>query len=263
MSSFEKPGPEIRFSEWRPIGICDQGGPHEQKAIMFNEKELAMVAAPGIDRQNWQSHPQIIKLIQRHSKKLAKISTIAKRMARPGVSDIRLVGMVLQFSKTPTLNQESEEGRVQLFQISFIDQGRRKPWLWKVLLGLISIFVVIIGILYLLDLEFEGGRRTRVVFCDVKRSSPTYAAHLDKAQQHLKAYIQQMPSAYRQSCYFKQGPILLTEEQLLTCLLSVQTAAATFPSVPDESLQKVNQCVNRICLKNLKHLQPYCRQLHF
>ncbi len=262
MSPPEKPSAEIRFSVWRPIGICDQGGPNEQKAIMFKDKELALVTAPGVDRQNWESDPQIVKLIHRHTKKLAKLSTMTKQMVRPRVSEIRLVGMVLQFSKTPTLNQESEEGTVQLFQIEFVDQGKRKPWFWKTLGGILCACVVILGILYLLDLNLEG-KRSQVVFCVSPRSSSTYAAHLNQAQQQLKNYLQQLPPSYRNSCYFNRGTVAFREEQLLTCFLSIQTATASRQSTPTQALKKVSQCMERICQKNLEHLQPACRQLNF
>jgi len=261
MSPPEKPD-EIRFSEWRPIGICDQGGPNERKAIMFKGTELALITAAGVNRDNWESDPQVVKLIHRHTKKLAKMSTMTQQMVRPRVSEIRLVGMELQFSKTPTLNQESEEGRVQLFQIEFVDQGKRKPWFWKMLVGILCVCAVILGISSLWDLNLED-KRSRVVFCASKRSSSTYAAHLNQAQQQLKRYLQQLPPNYRNRCYFNRGTVALKEEQLFTCFLSIQTALSSLQATPDPSLKKVSQCVGNICQKNRAHLQPYCRQLNF
>lgn len=259
----EKPFSTVKFSEWRPIGVCDEGKPNERKAVIFNEKELALVTAPGVDRETWQDYPKIIKLIHRCARKIAKMSALTKSMARPDVSAIKLVGMVLQYQKTPTLSMESEKGKVQMFQIGFVDRGQRKPWFGKVILATVGILVLAVGILYLMDANFLIEKRTSKVRCGEKRSSPRYAVHLDKTREQIATYLRRLPSTYRQSCYFTRGSISHREVQVVHCFLMLKTASPPLQPNPQVALKSAGQCVARICGKEIPALQSYCRQLNF
>lgn len=261
MPSREKPLSEIKYSEWRPIGVCDEGEWNERKAVMFNAKELALVMAPGVNRHNWHHSPKIKKLIHRCARKVAKLSLLTQSMARPHVAEIKLVGMVLQYQKTPTLNLESEEGKVQLFQIGFVDGGKRKPWFWKAFATVLAALFLFVAVLFLLDLFFQEPEPRKVAMCGERRSAPLYAHHLGQVQGQMKDYFSHMPATFRHRCYFAKGSVSFMEEQVVRCFLTLKKA----PPLEAEgaSLKKVNQCVFNICQKSLPALNAYCRQLNF
>ncbi len=260
----EKKAPEIKFSEWRPIGVCDQGEPRQRKAIFFSAADLAIVHAPSVNRQNWQDHPEIIKLIHRYAKKVAKISDITTEMARPAVSEIRLVGTIMRYNKTPSLNQQSEEGRVQLFEVTYIDQGKRKRWLWKVLAGiLLGCLLALIAVFIAEMMVQTPNSQAKIPFCGTKRSSATYVSHLYQAQQAMENYLNRLPVGYRKSCYFSRGGVVSLETQLATCYLTIQTASLGRQQLSSNVLKRIDRCVERICQRGLSHTQAYCHQLKF
>jgi len=264
---------EIKFSEWRPIGVCDQVHPiekNQQKAVMFDEKDLAIVTSPHITRQNWKSQPDLIQLIHRYAKKVKKISEITKEMKQPVVADIKLVGMVLDFRETPDLNQESAEGKVQLFQIEFKDLGKKKSYFWKIILGILAFILLSLIIYYVLQQSLPQGGTASL--CGTQRSSQVYASHLNQVRAAMESYLEKLPYNYKKSCYFSTRSsiesINTNEQQLIRCYLTLKRVeTALYPS-PTQLLKNTSQCLRRICEKNLSrgglpHLQNYCQQLKF
>ena len=122
----------MRFSQWRPILVCDNAPDGERKARMFVRDDLEKVLAPGIGRNNWEDSLELRKIIERYAKDVEKLSPKAKVLKRPKVAEIRLVGMELRFAPTPGLNKESIEGQVQLFEVSFEEGGPPPPMKWPV-----------------------------------------------------------------------------------------------------------------------------------
>ena len=59
--------PTIKFAQWRPIGVCDNGPPNQRKAQLFSKLDFAIVTAPGVTRENWRQHPEVLKLIRRYA----------------------------------------------------------------------------------------------------------------------------------------------------------------------------------------------------
>ena len=116
----------LKFIQWRPIGVCDTGAGKERKAKMFARHDLACVTDPEVKRENWRQQPKVMELIQRYASEVAELSTLTNGMQSPEIAEIKLVGAVLGHDQTPNLNQESEEGRVQFFQVSFRDGKTKK-----------------------------------------------------------------------------------------------------------------------------------------
>ncbi|MBF0288446.1 MAG: hypothetical protein HQM14_11565 [SAR324 cluster bacterium] len=260
----EKGNPEIKFSEWMPIGVCDQGDDNKRKAVFFSERDLAIVNAANVNRQNWPDHPEVIKLINRYAKKVAQISDLTTGMARPAVSETRLVGTIMRYNKTPSLNQQSEEGRVQLFEVAYVDRGKKKTWLWKVVGGILLLVLLVLAMILIAEMVSQVyDSRDRTLFCGTKRSSVTYTSHLQQAQQEMEYYLNQRPVGHRNSCYFSRGGVVSLEKQLIACYLSVQTASSGLQPPAGHLFKKVGRCVERICQRDLSHTQAYCKQLKF
>ena len=57
----------LKFSEWRPIGVCDQGRANQRSARMFSKRDFEKICSPGVDRKNWEKIPQIRKLVERYA----------------------------------------------------------------------------------------------------------------------------------------------------------------------------------------------------
>ena len=117
---------QLRYIQWRPIGVCDSGSGKKRKAKMFSRSDLAKVTAPNVNRQNWHQNQEVMQLILRYSEEVAKLSALTVGMTSPEVSGIKLVGAVIELDQTPKLNQESSDGKVQFFQVSFRDGKHKK-----------------------------------------------------------------------------------------------------------------------------------------
>lgn len=249
----------IRYTEWRPIGVCDEGEGKARKAVIFSAKEIQAVTASNVNRHNWKENPEILKIIHRNAKKVAKLSPLTKGMIRPKVVDIQLVGVVLQFNRTPNLNSESEEGRVQLFQVRYLEHGKKKRW-GRWLLLMIGLLIGFIGLLILFEQDFNRAQQQLVATCGTKRSSRTYTMHLNRTINDLEAIIYQMPLAVQPVCEFSQRSIQSSETDLLNCYLSFQSLDSSVkPQSPQ--VQKIEQCVQNICEKSLPHVTPLCKRL--
>ena len=73
----------MRFSQWRPIGVCDNAPDGERKARMFARDDLEKVLAPGIGRNNWEDSLELRKIIERYAKDVAKLSPQSKGTQTP------------------------------------------------------------------------------------------------------------------------------------------------------------------------------------
>ena len=140
----------LKYIQWRPIGVCDTGTGKERKAKMFSRFDLACVTAPEVKRENWREHPKVMELIQRYAHDVAELSSLTNGMQAPEIAEIKLVGAVLGHDKTPNLNLESADGKVQFFQVSFKDAKTKKSakkwkkWLKWILILMVTFLVMIL-----------------------------------------------------------------------------------------------------------------------
>jgi len=246
----------IKYGEWRPIGVCDTAGPGLMKANTFSKKDFEKVSSANVDRNNWQQNPEVMKIVQQYAKKLSKRSTLTEGMKQPKVNGIKLVGSLMHISKTPRLNKESRDGKVQFFQVEFKDgskikekKGSRKlPWIW-ILIGSLSMILILLIIAMMIKPEkmksvsprtFKSAfQNTR--FCSDSRDSETYAFDLDEAQSLLRQSLDENSTL----CNLLSGTTQTREQQFIRCYQGLKQKK--FPIVPSSDLRKINACLQRIC----------------
>ncbi|MCP4296143.1 MAG: hypothetical protein GY786_11090, partial [Proteobacteria bacterium] len=98
---------QIKFTKWRPVGVCDTASPGRMKAQMFTREDYLTITGADVTRENWKSKPEVVKILNRYSAKLAKMSTLTKEMKKPVPSRVKLMGSIIKLDVTPTLNRES------------------------------------------------------------------------------------------------------------------------------------------------------------
>ena len=82
---------QLKFLQWRPIGVCDSGSGKERKARMFSRLDLARVTAPDVNRGNWRQNQEVMQLIARYANEVAKRSALTEGMYSPEIYEIKLV----------------------------------------------------------------------------------------------------------------------------------------------------------------------------
>ena len=258
----------MRFSQWRPIGVCDNAPDGERKARMFARDDLEKVLAPGIGRNNWEDSLELRKIIERYAKDVATLSPKAKVLKRPKVAEIRLVGMELRFAPTPGLNKESIEGQVQLFEVSFEEGGPPPPIKWPI--GWITVIgallLILSGMLVAIPLLQEDESRSTVaqdVLCGTGRASMTYQSHLQQMLRELELYARSTPtgrnmSYSRSACEDPSGNVPKDEASLLRCVLQLQRTDSAFPQT--RTSERAQFCVSQVCANRLPEHQAFCRQ---
>ena len=258
----------MRFSQWRPIGVCDNAPDGERKARMFARDDLEKILAPGIGRNNWEDSLELRKIIERYAKDVAKLSPKAKVLKHPKISEIRLVGMELRFAPTPGLNKESIEGQVQLFEVSFEEGGPPPPMKWPV--GWIAVIgallIILSGMLIAIPLLQEDESRSTAaqdVLCGTGRASMTYQSHLQQMLRELELYARSTPSGRnmsysRSACEDPSGNVPKDEASLLRCVLQLQRTDSAF--LQTRTSERAQFCVSQICANRLPEHQAFCRQ---
>ena len=258
----------MRFSQWRPIGVCDSAPDGERKARMFARDDLEKVLAPGLGRNNWENSLELRKIIERYAKDVAKLSPKAKVFERPKVAEIRLVGMELRFAPTPGLNKESIEGQVQLFEVSFEEGGPPPPMKWP--LGWIAVIgallLILSGMLIAIPLLQENDSKSiasQDVLCGTGRASMTYKSHLQQMLRELELYARSTPagrnmSYSRSACEDPSGNVPKDEASLLRCVLQLRRTDSAF--LQTRTSERAQFCVSQICANRLPEHQAFCRQ---
>ena len=258
----------MRFSQWRPIGVCDSAPDGERKARMFARDDLEKVLTPGLGRNNWENSLELRKIIERYAKDVAKLSPKAKVFERPKVAEIRLVGMELHFAPTPGLNKESIEGQVQLFEVSF-EEGVPPPQIkwpvgWIAMIG--ALLLILSGMLITIPLLQEDDSRSTAVqdvLCGTGRASMTYQSHLQQMLRELELYARSTPtgrnmSYSRSACEDPSGNVPKDEVSLLRCVLQLQRTDSAF--LQTRTSERAQFCVSQVCANRLPEHQAFCRQ---
>ena len=265
----------LKFIQWRPIGVCDTGAGKERKAKMFARHDLACVTDPEVKRENWRQQPKVMELIQRYASEVAELSTLTNGMQSPEIAEIKLVGAVLGHDQTPNLNQESEEGRVQFFQLSFQDGKTKKVSSknWKKrLIWLMIAVVVFLGMtsMFLIASRFSllslNSSKKSVSVCSTNRQEAKYSEHLRDIRKSLVFELNRLPAwstfnVARTYCIGGKMSIKQQEQRLLQCLLKVRNRTKNMPPASRPSLNKIEACASTLCQRELPHLSAYCKRL--
>ena len=193
----------LKYLQWRPIGVCDSGSGKERKARMFSRSDLARVTAPEVNRGNWRQNQEVMQLIARYANEVAKLSALTEGMYAPEISEIKLVGAVLGLDQTPILNQESSEGKVQFFQVSFRDGKPKrtsfihwKKWLKFLLISAGSIIALILIYLAIIQVpKFPDKGTKRNESCSSNRQKKVYAEEIQTIRKSLLMDLSRLPES--------------------------------------------------------------------
>ena len=265
---------QLKYIQWRPIGVCDSGSGKERKAMMFSRSDLVMVTAPDINRGNWRQNQEVMKLIARYASEVSKLSALTEGMSSPEISEIKLVGAVLGLDRTPILNQESSDGNVQFFQVSF-REGKPKnttnfnwiKWLKLSLIAAGSIFTVLL--IYQAIIKFPKlteRDKKRIESCSLNRKNSAYVEEIKSIQISLLMDLSQLPewSTFREArvqCASGKLKLITQEKRLIKCYLTVRNRINDLPKTARPDLVKIESCVHALCSRDLPHVSSLCRRL--
>lgn len=253
---------KLKYTEWRPIGVCDTAPAGVQKAQMFTREDFLTVTGKGVNRTNWRQQPEVMKILREYGKKLSKMSSITRAMKNPQVDKIKLVGSILYLHQTPKLNNESEDGKLQFFQIEFKDKVVNKKK--RVMLGLgvlLLMLLVLVGTVLLLQnlkrprrfvlrSPVSSGTVYQTPYCGSDRYSDKYQTHLDETQQILYQSIirlyQKQKISLISDCDVSSLSTLDKERQFIRCFRIVKNHEG-LRNRQRRSADKVEKCRIRIC----------------
>ena len=273
-------GKRLKFSEWRPIGVCDGASPGRQMAQMFTREDFLTVTGPGISRDNWRNSADVMRVLDHYARELMKISSLTLAMRKPGVSRISLVGTIMHLSLAPHLSKESKDGKLQFFMIEFKDRavanGRQKRGkkigrkLWILFVALLSLATAaLIAALFFKvavrqsqpDLSRFPKRTYTGIFCKIPGNAALYMRHLDEALGILQFQIDDL--YYRAVVAKKPNciePLRLTsrKERLFLQCMDVFRRKAKFAEISPEEHRKLIGCRSRICGMDSYREDPVC-----
>ena len=265
---------QLKYLQWRPIGVCDSGYGKERKARMFSRTDLARVTAPNINRRNWRQNNEVMQLIELYASEVAKLSALTDGMYSPEISEIKLVGAVLGLNQTPILNQESSEGKVQFFQVSFRDgRPKKKPYINLIkCLKLLLIAAGSIAMLLLIYLaiiqpyKIPDSGKTRKELCSFSRKNPEYAKEIESIRKSLLMDLSRLPewSSFREArvqCTSNNLKLFKQEQRLLKCYLTLRNQVNDLQVTKLHDFGKIELCVQTLCSRKLSHLSHLCKRL--
>jgi len=241
---------------------------------MFSRSDLARVTAPNVNRGNWRRNQEVMQLITYYANEVAKLSTLTEGMYSPEISEIKLVGAVLGLDQTPILNQESSDGKVQFFQVSFRDGKPKKTlfknwkkWLKFVLIATGSFIALIFIYLAIIQvLKFPDRGTKRIESCSSNRQKKAYAEEINSIRKSLLIGLSRLPewSTFREAsvqCAPGKLKLIKQEQRLLQCYLTVRNRVNDLPANARPDLGKIESCVQILCSRRLPHLSFLCRRL--
>ncbi len=227
---------------------------------MFTREDYLTITGADVTRENWKSKPEVVKILNRYSAKLAKMSTLTKEMKKPVPSRVKLMGSIIKLDVTPTLNRESESGKMQLFQVEFEEEeiNSNNSLLWILLVAVILLFSFLGYLVWQKKLSKPTTRTykessfqlQRTPFCRASRSSATYSSHLDEIQYLLDSNVNTLKWERDLNnlpdCTISDGSIARKENKLLQCY-QVLIKNNALLGIDQASRRKMKQCANRIC----------------
>ena len=241
---------------------------------MFSRSDLATVTAPYVNRENWHQNQEVMQLIARYASEVAKLSALTDGMSSPVISEIKLVGAVLGLDQTPILNQESSDGKVQFFQVSFRDGKPKKTsfinwnkWLKFLLITAGSIIALIFIYLAIIQvLKFPDRGTKKIESCSLNRQKKAYAEEINSIRKSLLIGLSRLPewSTFREAsvqCAPGKLKLIKKEQRLLQCYLTVRNRVNDLPSTARPDLGKIESCVQILCSRGLPQLSSLCRRL--
>ena len=241
---------------------------------MFSRSDLTIVTAPNVNRGNWRQNQEVMQLITRYAKEVAKLSALTEGMYSPKISEIKLVGAVLGLDQTPILNQESSDGKVQFFQVSFREGKPKKTsfinwkkWLKFLLIAKGSIIALILIYLAIIQVPKFPERDTKKnESCSSNRQKKAYAEEINSIRKSLLIGLSRLPewSTFREArvqCAPGKLKLIKQEQRLLQCYLTVRTRVNDLPANARPDLGKIESCVQILCSRRLTHLSFLCRRL--
>jgi len=257
---------KIKYSAWRPIGVCDSAPPGVMKAYMFTRKDLEIITAPGINRENWQENKKVVKILRKYARKVAKLSTQTKGMKAPSIGSIKLIGSITHHKQTPGLNLESEAGKVQLFQVEFINRERSESKYSLLLLSLFLLLLILVAAGGFLALRYYQQRMDHVPIsqkilhgkrttnsCNGARESMAYKSDLNEALLNLETVIKSQGILNKDE--FNCNPQFYNIDQMEVHLVECFEKAEKInlrTQLEDETYIKIKSCLNRVCSENLR-----------
>ena len=241
---------------------------------MFSRSDLARVTAPNVNRGNWRRNQEVMQLVTHYANEVAKLSTLTEGMYSPEISEIKLVGAVLGLDQTPILNQESSDGKVQFFQVSFRDGKPKKTlfknwkkWLKFVLIAAGSFIALIFIYLAIIQvLKFPDRDTKRIESCSSNRQKKAYAEEINSIRKSLLIGLSRLPewSTFREAsvqCASGKLKLFKQEQRLLQCYLTVRNRVNDLPATARPDLDKIESCVQILCSRGLPHLSSLCKRL--
>jgi len=264
----------LKYLQWRPIGVCDSGSGKERKARIFSRSDLARVTAPDVNRGNWRQNKEVMQLIVLYANEVAKLSALAEGMYSPEISEIKLVGAVLGLDQTPILNQESSDGKVQFFQVSFRDGKPKKTsyinwkkWLKFLLIVAGSIFTLVLIYLAIIQFpKFPDRGTKKYESCSTNRQKKAYGEEIQSIRKSLLMDLSRLPewSTFRDArvkCTSGKLKLIKQEQGLIRCYFTVRNRVNDLPVNARPDLGKIESCVQVLCSRGLPHLSSLCRRL--
>jgi large-conductance mechanosensitive channel len=195
-------------------------------------------------------------------------------MASPEVSEIKLVGAVLDLDQTPLLNQESSDGKVQFFQVSFRDGKHKKTsyinWIKWLKILLIAVGSTITAILIYLAItqtpKLSNRDSKRNEYCNSNKRNKAYVEEIQSIRESLIMDMSRLPewSTFREArvqCASGRLNIVQQEQKLIKCYFSVRNRVNDLPVTARPDLGKIESCVQFLCSRRLSHLSSICRRL--
>ena len=215
-----------------------------------------------------------MQLIARYANEVAKLSALTEGMYSPEISEIKLVGAVLGLDQTPILNQESSDGKVQFFQVSFRDGKPKKTsfinwkkWLKFLLIATGSIIALILIYLAIVQVpKFPERDTKRNESCSSNRQKKAYAEEIQSIRKSLLMDLSRLPewSTFREArmqCVQGKLKLIEQEQRLLQCYLIVRNRVNDLPENARPDLGAIKSCVHFLCSRGLSHLSSFCRRL--
>jgi len=265
----------LKYVQWRPIGVCDSGEGKQRKAKIFSKVDLESITSPEVRRENWRENTKVMKIIKHYAIDVGKLSTLTNGMQNPEISEIKLVGAVLDYDQTPNLNSESIDGRVQFFQVSFKDSKTKKKsnntlkfffkWMVKIFGIIFSVVLVYLFLKSFSEFSIKKNHKTEPI-CFYNKENVSYLDELRNIRITLLNELSRLPEwlifkEARLHCTGSGKGINNQEKILLDCFLTVKNRTKNIEFSSRPNLKKIEACAIKLCQRNLNHLSSLCKRI--